>query len=208
MGYLGRALFGAALGIGAFAAAPFTGGGSIFAGASLAASLMGAEAAAVGGAVLGAVSQGMDDAEDERIRNAKESSYRDGLNEGRNLSVGEVKKFVDFCLATTALSYYMARCDGYISEEEEAELYADINAISKLKEIPLAAQNELKKISENKNINFYDVKKYLDEISVETLMELEKDVDEIIMADKKITPEEKEARNMFMNYLYKRRFNL
>lgn len=46
MGYLGKALIGAVVGVGAIAAAPFTGGGSLFAGATLMSSLAGAGVAA------------------------------------------------------------------------------------------------------------------------------------------------------------------
>lgn len=42
MGYAGKILVGAFIGVGAIAAAPFTGGGSVLAGASLATSLLGA----------------------------------------------------------------------------------------------------------------------------------------------------------------------
>lgn len=208
---LGKSLLGATIGVCAIAAAPFTGGGSVLAGVTLAGSLgtVGAVAGAavVGtvGAVGGAMVQGLENIDkEEQIKRAKSDSFKDGLNEGKALTVEQIKKYADFCMATTALSYYIARCDGTIDDEEMLELEFDLNAIKKNKDLPDAIKNELSNISRDTTITFDDVKKYLDKIGLETLKELEKDINEIIEANGVISPEEEIAKNDFVLYLRQR----
>lgn len=209
MGKLGKILLGAAIGVGAVAAAPFTGGGSVLAGASLAASLTGAGAiagvGAVAGATAGAIADNVETKQlDKKIAEEKTSSFRDGVNEGKILTAEEIRKYADFYLATSALSYYFARCDGEISEEEQLEIDHDLDAVYKNKDIPTPIKNELYQIANNKNITFDIVKNYLDKVSVDTLKILDLDIDEIIRASGGINEKEKAARNLFNKYLKER----
>lgn len=135
------------------------------------------------------------------VRNAKTSSFEDGLKEGKKETVDEIMKFADFYLATTALSYYFARCDGKISEEEELEIEHDLDAIIKNIDIPAPVRQKLVEISTDENMTFDDVKMYLNKVSIETLRILEKDVDEIISASGGICEAEKIARQVFVDYL-------
>lgn len=212
MGYLGKILIGAVIGVGAIAAAPFTGGGSVLAGASLATSLTGAGLAATGaglaGAAGGAIVQGVQDLDkEEQIKTAKTAAFTDGVYEGKAATATEIKKYTDFYLATTALSYYIARCDGNISEDEQLEIDFDLDAIKKNLDIPEAVIAEIKKISENTSLTFEDVKFYLDKVSLQTLTQLDSDIDEIIEASDGISEEEIEAKQNFINYLNERRKN-
>ncbi len=212
MGYLSKVLIGAVVGVGAVAAAPFTGGGSLLAGATLASSLTGAGLLATGaglvGAGVGAVTQGVqDEFKEDDIKEAKKSSFEDGVNEGKAATAKEVKKYVDFYLATTALSYYIARCDGFISKEEQLEIDFDLDAIKKNMDIPDAVINEMKQIINNTNITFDNVKIYLDKVNIKTLLLLEQDIDEIIDADNEVTEEELQAKKMFTTYLKGRQQN-
>jgi len=206
MGYAGKVLVFAVIGVGAIAAAPFTGGGSVLGGVTLAASLSGqgllAAGASIAGGVAGATIQKVeDDLKDEEINNEKKSSFKDGVKAGKNETVEEVMKFADFYLATTALSYYFARCDGEISEEEELEIGQDLDAIAKNVDIPAPIRQKLHEIATNKNITFDDVKVYLDKVSIETLHKLDKDADEIINASGGINEREKIAKQVFLDYL-------
>ena len=206
MGYAGKILVGAFIGVGAIAAAPFTGGGSVLAGASLASSLLGAGGVAAiasiaGGAAGAAVQKAEDNSKEKDVRNAKTSSFEDGMKEGKKETVEEIMKFADFYLATTALSYYFARCDGEISEEEELEIEHDLDAIIKNIDIPAPVRQKLLEISTDENMTFDDVKMYLNKVSIETLRILEKDVDEIISASGGICEAEKIARQIFVDYL-------
>ena len=210
MGYLGKALLGAVIGVGRVAAIPVTGGGSVLAGTSLLASLAGAgkiaSVAGVGGAAAGAAVQGVENIKKEKdIKAAKEASFQDGMNEGKAKTVDELKKVYDFYLATTALSYYIARCDGEISEEEQLEIDFDLDAIKKNTDIPDAIKREMDMIARNKYLHFDDVEIYLDKISIENLQSLENDVQEIIEANGEISKEEEFAKNLFINYVEQRK---
>lgn len=205
-GYAGKILVGAFVGVGAIAAAPFTGGGSILAGASLATSLLGAggmaAAASIVGGATGATLQKVEDSLKEKdVRDAKTSSFEDGIKEGKKETVDEIMKFADFYLATTALSYYFARCDGEISKEEELEIEHDLDAIIKNIDIPDPVRQKLAEISTDEDMTFDDVKGYLNKVSIKTLCKLAKDVDEIISASGGICEAEKKAKQVFLDYL-------
>ena len=206
MGMLGKVILGAVVGVGAVAAAPFTGGGSLLAGASLATSLAGAGVAAGVGAGVGAIAGGVagsieEDEQMEEIKKAKESAYEDGVREGMYKTSDEVKKYVDFFLATTALSYYAARCDGEISEEEQWEIQQDMDAIKKNCEMPDQIKTKLEEIENDEILTWYEVKEYLDKVGLDTLRRLQKDVEEIVEADGIIRDEEKEVMQEFADYL-------
>lgn len=206
MGYLGKILVGAVVGVGAVAAVPFTGGGSLLAGATLLESLTGAGliagAVGAGGAVAGAAAQRAENnVKEEQTKEAKASSFKDGVNEGKAQTVGELKKHVDFYLATTALSFWIARSDNNISKEEQLEIDFDLDSIKKNAEIPEPIKNEMMGIATNENISFEDVRKRLDKVSVDTLKNLACDVDEIIQASDGILPEEQAAKDKFISYL-------
>lgn len=210
MGYAGKVLIGALVGVAAIAAAPFTGGGSVLAAATISASLLGAGGIAAGAAIVGgaagaAVQKVEDNAKERDVKRAKVSSFKDGMKEGKIEVVDEIKKFADFYLATTALSYFIARCDGTISEEEELEIEHDLNAIIKNVDVPEQLRNKLAEISTNDHLTFEDVKVYLDSVSIETLEKLFVDVDEIIEASNGVTSEEAEIKNLFINYMKRRK---
>lgn len=204
---LGKIILGAGIGLLGVAAAPFTGGGSLFAGATLASSLgiasgiAGAATGAVIGAAAGAVEE---DAKEDAVKSAKATGFEDGVKEGKNLTVEEIKKYADFYLATAALSFFVARCDGEISHEERLEIDHDLDAIYKNADIPDAIKKELYDISQNDSISFDDVKPYLDNVSVETLAKLQDDVKEIAVASDGINEAERTAMQLFDDYLKQR----
>jgi len=205
MGKVGKILLGATIGVAAVAAVPFTGGGSVLAaGTTLLSSLTTGTAitAATTGAVTGAVVDEINKKKTEKIvKTAKAESFKDGVKEGVVLTAQEIKNYADFYLATTALSYYIARCDGGISAEEQAEIDVDLDAIYKNTDISNSIKSELYNIAHNENIGFADVKKYLDKISVEELNNLNNDIDEIINASGGINDDEANAKWLFESYL-------
>lgn len=135
---------------------------------------------------------------------AKLSSFRDGLAEGKYQAVDYIKKHTNFCLAATALSFFFARCDGNISDEEMLEIQFDLDSIIKNKDLPEELRNKLAEISLNEDLGWNEVKGYLDGVSNDTLLEFGKDIQEIIMADGTISQEEKVAKELFDTYLNKR----
>ncbi len=209
MGKFGKILLGATVGIGAVAAAPFTGGGSIFAGVALGESLAGAGVAAAAAGVVGAgmgaaAGELEEDDKIEEIKRAKERAFEDGVREGKYKSSVEIKKYVDFLFATTALSYYTARCDGSISKEEQLEIDYDLDMIKKNCDMPDQIKNKLDEIKNNENLNWDEVIRYCDEVGIDTLRKLKADVAEIVSADSVITKEEKKVIEDFNEYIKER----
>lgn len=142
----------------------------------------------------------VDKKKNARFLQAKLSAFEDGMKEGKVQAVDYIKKYTNFCLASAAISYYFARCDGRISEEELLEIEHDLDSIIKNKDLPEALKNQLAVIAKKKDITFDDVKVYLDGVGIDTLKELAKDIDEIIFADDDITLEEQEAKEKFEVY--------
>lgn len=146
----------------------------------------------------------VDTKKNAKFLNAKLSSFKDGLIEGKTQTVDYIKKHANFCLAATAISFFFARSDGNISEEELLEIQFDLDSIIKNRDLPDELRNKLAEISLNENLEWSEVKTYLDGVGIETLHEFEKDIEEIIIADGKLTEQEIKAKSLFDNYLKKR----
>jgi hypothetical protein len=134
----GKILAGVAVGIGAVAAAPFTGGGSLVGGATLLSSLAGAGtiAAATGAGLTGAaVGAAMADSEEKE----KEDMKKQGKAEGKAESLLEIekleKKLIEALtnlkshgahfkaiIALEAVGVACAACDGDFSDNEKEEI--------------------------------------------------------------------------------------
>ena len=69
----------------------------------------------------------VDKKKNSRFLKTKLQSFEDGMKAGKYQAVDYIKKYANFCLAATALSYYFARCDGDISEEELLEIQFDLD---------------------------------------------------------------------------------
>ena len=160
-------LAGAAVGVGAVAAAPFTGGGSVLGFAPLALSLAGAGGAAaaagatgavVGGVVVGAIN-------DEEKRQAKDAGRREGeaktkAERDRTIErmtaqleefVGKIKEREEFfhaVLAMTAVGMATANCDGEIHEEERKSIELFISGISAAN-LPKKVKTDIEEIYKN-----------------------------------------------------------
>jgi uncharacterized tellurite resistance protein B-like protein len=123
MGF-GKILGMAALGIGAVAAAPFTGGGSLVGAATLAGSLAGAGAVAAGAGAVGAAAGAVMSSNENDEKEAKEREIAN-----LNLKANKAEKIVkdhqehtNIILALSAMGCAMANADGEISPEEIVEL--------------------------------------------------------------------------------------
>ena len=141
-----KILAGAAIGVGAVAAAPFTGGGSVLGAATLVASLSGAgtAAAAVGaGVVGGAVGASIGDGNGKK--------YTEGYNEGQRQAKAETdarlaklserlekalaratatQRHFDAILAMHAVAISCAHCDGEIHPAEISHIEMFITGIA------------------------------------------------------------------------------
>lgn len=133
------AVGGAVLGVGAIAAAPFTGGGSIFGAVTLASSLAGAGAVAAGtaavaggtGAYLAKKEDEEDDEKDIKISelNQKAEKVEEGLKQALKKFHGD-KEYFNYVIGLTAIGISMACVDGEISEDEKAEIEEFIGGVA------------------------------------------------------------------------------
>lgn len=152
-----KVLGGAAIGVGAIAAAPFTGGGSLAGGATLIGSLAGAGtvAAAVGAGVAGAVVAANLDS-DEEIRKAgveagrkqakaehlAEITYLKQQLEKAMQSLKLAGKHFDAIIALNAVAVATANCKGGITAEDSESIEMFITGVS-AGTIPKAVQDKI-----------------------------------------------------------------
>lgn len=156
----------AGVGVGAVAAAPFTGGGSLLGGASLIASLSGASALAAGaGAVGGAVGAAVANNEEEEKESIKKQAKAEGKAEGKaeasieidklqeNLSnalkkLKENDKLFSAIIAMEAVGVACAACDGHFSENEKEEIGEFVKGMME-QSIPEHVKEKIQKVYNN-----------------------------------------------------------
>ena len=199
---IGKMLGLAALGIGAIAAAPFTGGGSILGAATLAGSLAGAGAIAAATAA-GAAGAGVGYAlsrkeeEEEAIRKGKDEEIARNNIKTKKLEnvIQEHEKHTNLILALSAIGFSMANADGKISPEEAEEIDGFIGGlasqaypehiINKLKELRIAPPT------------FNEALKYLQLVESVEYLEIKNLLVAIIDADDFAHPNEKAFLSAF-----------
>ena len=203
-----KVLGGIALGVGAVAAAPFTGGGSIIGAASLAGSLAGAGAIAAGAGVVGGVAaSALSKKEEEESTWERSRAFEQGVSAGEGKVkeklervMSDAKKRDEFLIAGTALGIAVAQCDGEIAEEELLEMQTFIGDINNMPHIPDATKGRISMIVEMKP----DLKtsfSFLDKVDNESLEFLDKMVDVMIMADGKLHDAELTLKREWKDYI-------
>ena len=155
MGFWTKVIGGAVIGVGAIAAAPFTGGGSLLGAATLASSLAGAGALAAGagaaGAAAGAVMDRREKEEEERkARQAKQKGEQEA--DARNaikleklrdeitniLRTIEVRE--NFLVTAFAVGICAANADHNICDEEREEIETLVAGLGRLEFISEASK--------------------------------------------------------------------
>lgn len=212
MGFF-KILGGVALGVGAVAAAPFTGGGSIVGAATLAGSLAGAgtvaaaTGAALAGGAAGAALSKQD--EDEAAWN-RSKAFEEGVIAGEGKArekleriMSDSKKRDEFLIAGTALGIAVAQCDGEISEEEVLEMQTFLGDINRIPHIPEATKGRISMITDMRP----DLKTsitFLNKVNSDCLEFLDEMIDVMIMADGKIHPSEEQFKIEWKSYINQR----
>ena len=197
----GKVLGLAALGVGAVAAAPFTGGGSIFGAATLASSLAGA------GTIAAAVGAGTAGAAAGYTMSRKEEKYKKDLDK-KNEELAKVKiefeqlkkslevlhsdrEYFNFIIAATAIGLATANADGNISEDELMDIKEFVGGIGNM-QYPQHVKNTLQELQQNIP-NLGTVIKYLEKVPPESLKSLEELIETVIWSD----GEENESETRF-----------
>jgi hypothetical protein len=152
-----KILGGAAIGVGAIAAAPFTGGGSILGAASLATSLAGAGtiAAATGAGVTGAAAgKFLSNKEEEKVQEKfDKQKVKHELEKKEIISMvssvlKDTTKFYEYVIAMHAIGLATANIDGHISEEELQEIEEFVSGIMSSK-LPANVKNQIRIMAED-----------------------------------------------------------
>lgn len=184
------------VGVGAVAAAPFTGGGSLLGAATLAEALTVGTAVAGGaaGAVVGAAASDMD--EDDR-RNERQAAHENGFSEGIKKGNSETaKKFATILekndtirIGAFALACYVANKDNDFSEEEKQAIERYFGRPDGITNRNVAT--ELQDIC-RRTPSFDEIKSnYLDHFNLDDLVTMDEFINELVLIDQKISPEEK-----------------
>lgn len=211
-----KILAGVTIGVGAVAAAPFTGGGSVLAAATLIGSLSGAAAiaTATGAAVAGgAAGYILGNKEDKKQADTVVIAKEEGKRAGEALAkeeyakimknlcerIKEYQNFENHLIGFFAVGLAVAHADGEVSFEEKQELEEFISGIS-ASYLPESVQVQIKKLEEtppNFNVAMEYAKKY--GCKAEDIRDI---IQLIIMADGKEDSAETVFRKSFENYNY------
>ncbi len=217
----GKIIGGVLIGVGAIAAAPFTGGGSLFAaGVSLSAALSGSIAigAAVGaGALGGAVGAGLAYKENEDKNKAYKNHFEEGAKSGSNQSkqkfstILKTQKERDgLMLLSIKIGVYVSKIDGYIDPRELAEIDKLSLFINDNPTTPEFIKKEVQRIIKS-DITFTEIHNDMDEFLMDkskpyiskTIDFFTKLIETIINADKEGHPSEieflKNWKSQFQN---------
>ncbi|EDZ62137.1 hypothetical protein SMGD1_0270 [Sulfurimonas gotlandica GD1] len=208
MGF-GKILGLAALGVGAVAAAPFTGGGSLFGAATLGASLAGAGAIATGagvaGAAAGAAWSRKDDEneqkKDEEISslNKKAEKFQQAFEDAVNEFKGD-KEYFNYIIACSAVGIAAANSDGEIVKEEIDEINEFVGGISNANYPKHVVEAIAKLIDNPPTLNeAISYMKHVQKSNHESIRDL---IELVIEADGKVLEEEKAFLEAF-NYAMK-----
>ncbi len=154
----GKAALGAAVGVAAVAAAPFTGGGSVAGAATLGASLTGAGAAATAAGATGvAVSAAVTSKQRDVSEKQKAQAYKSGIQEAeaemlmkmdalRNELANmlqSVEQRENFLLTCFAVGVCAANADGEICQNERVELEELVTGIGKMDKVSVALKTKV-----------------------------------------------------------------
>lgn len=209
---LGKILGGVALGVGAVALAPFTGGGSIVGAATLAGSLAGAGAVAAGaGAVGGAIGVAVSKKKQSDISSAKDQGYREGKTENA-VEINKMKDKIidlskrlknlseleDYILAFTAVGVACAKCDGYFSDIERRDLDEFLYGMSQygFSESLKSSITDLK----NTNITFNDAMVYVKKIDSKDWDIIDEIIDIVAEADNYVNNDERAFKEAWLQF--------
>ena len=199
MGF-GKILGLAALGVAAVAAAPFTGGGSLFGAATLAGSLAGAGAIAAAG-TAGAVGAGVGYAlsrkeeEEEQVKNekiAELSKKAEKFEEDFKRAISQFqgdKEYFNYIIASTAMGMAIANADGQISNDELIEINEFIGGMAS-SNYPQHIVYTITQLKDNPP-SFNEAMKYLEKVNVSNYKSIRSLIELVIEADGIIHEKEK-----------------
>ncbi|AFU68738.1 hypothetical protein P700755_001923 [Psychroflexus torquis ATCC 700755] len=205
----GKILGGILVGVGAIAAAPFTGGGSLFAaGVSLSAALGGtAVAAAVGAGIAGGTAGAvMANKENKEKDQANKNHFNEGVKSGENETKQKFNSILktqkdrdELMLISIKIGVYVSKVDGVIDKKELEELNKLCLFIKQNPTTPQFIKDEVNIII-NSSITFSELNTEIDKFletksesyKSQTIIFFDKLIETIINADKYVHTKESE----------------
>ena len=129
---------------------------------------------------------------------AQIEAQRSGSSYGSNNSA----YIANVALARIALCYYIAKADGYISPDEQRDLDYMCSSLLNNPNASASFRTELQKIASDTSTSFLTVEKYLNNLSLDTLNQLQADVQRVAEITDGVTENERKAMMVFQNYIY------
>ncbi|MBR2749996.1 MAG: TFIIB-type zinc ribbon-containing protein [Clostridiales bacterium] len=108
----------------------------------------------------------------------------------------------NIALARIALCYYIAKSDGYISPDEQRDLDYMCSSLLNNPNASPSFRSELQKIASDTSTSFLSVEKYLNNLNLDTLNQLQADMQRIAEITDGVTENERKAMMVFQNYIY------
>ncbi len=110
----------------------------------------------------------------------------------------------NIALARIALCYYVAKADGIISPDEQRDLDYMCSSLLNNPNASSSFRTELQKISSDPSCSFLTVEKYLTGLNLDTLNQLQSDMQRIAEISDGVSENERKAIMVFQNYIYGR----
>lgn len=143
--------------------------------------------------------------DEKKFKKRSKDIYKLGYKEGSEYTSKKAKKeLVDPILAKLAIAYYVAQADGKVSKEETNKINNAVGILVSRNNFPQKIQNEINKITNNSNLTFEDVSKYLDKVSLNKLNEFDESLYQIASNTSNVSYKEKAAINEFEDYILNR----
>lgn len=157
---------------------------------------------AVNSAVTAAVVAGAATAASVAVTKIIENKQRNAIpSHPQANSVPARDPYVDAMLGKAALCYYVAKADGYISQDEQLEIDGIISEFMSNTNVPARAKEEITRIMNTDTISFGLAEKYLNKVEPSVLISLARDVEKIAEASEGILPAEEKAIGVFKSYV-------
>ena len=120
------------------------------------------------------------------------------------LSGKALQELTDLSKAITVLSIYAAGCDGNISVDEYMEMDIAISKLNNKYHIPDKLRKELMSLTEYHNMEWEDVKTYLDKVSVDKLGAMKNIMNEVVKVSGDVSAAEQAVCDQFSAYIESR----
>lgn len=144
----------------------------------------------------------------EETANQVLKQFDEGISNVEDQTFDNVKDYLQdeqYCVALVAVITYFAKCDGEISDEEASILEETVDYLTENVSLSKKAQDDINYILSSNTFLFYSMRRYLDFVKIDGLMQLDEIVTEVIKSNGRISKSERTAKEKFDSYLNERK---